>query len=84
MMAATRNSAPPIAVGQGAESSEAGNLEGKSSTGSANEPAACQCRINPSGCLICRRWSKRIQDIEARRANSLRRQALGNLMRGAI
>jgi hypothetical protein len=38
---------------------------------------ACQCRINPSGCLVCRRFDKIIRGIEARRADSLRRQSLG-------
>jgi len=50
------------------------------SAGSSNEPA-CQCHINLSGCMVCRRWSKRIEGIEARRANSLRRQALGKRVR---
>lgn len=31
----------------------------------------CQCRINPSGCLVCRGWSRRI------RAHQLRRAAAG-------
>lgn len=79
-MIATKDNAPPIAVGQGAESSEAGNLRRKSSTGSTNEPP-CQCSINRSGCLVCRRWNKIIREIEQRRSDSLRRQALGNRIR---
>jgi hypothetical protein len=47
----------------------------------AHGPAGCQCRINPSGCLFCRRWDKRIRGIDARRADSLRRQSMGYLMR---
>jgi len=41
----------------------------------------CQCRLNFSGCLVCRRWDKAIRGIEARRSDSLRRQALGMLAR---
>lgn len=35
----------------------------------------CQCRLNPSGCLVCRRWDRTIRGIEARRADVLRMQA---------
>jgi hypothetical protein len=42
--------------------------------------AACQCRLNP-GCLVCRRWSKTINGGDAKRAESLRRQSMGDLMR---
>jgi hypothetical protein len=41
----------------------------------------CQCRLNPSGCLACRRWDRTIRGIDARRADSLRRQAIGILAR---
>jgi hypothetical protein len=47
----------------------------------AHGPNACQCRINKSGCLVCRRWDKRIRGIDARRADPLRRQNMGDLMR---
>jgi hypothetical protein len=45
MTAPRKDSAPPIAVGQGAESSEAGNLRRKSSTGSSNEPVAVKAKV---------------------------------------
>ena len=82
-MIATKDNAPPIAVGQGVKSGEAGNLRRNSSTGSSNEPPG-QCSINRSGCLVCRRWNRIIREIEQRRSDSLRRQALGNRMRGAM
>lgn len=47
----------------------------------AHGPAACQCRINKSGCIACRRWDRTIRGIDARRADSLRRQSMGDLMR---
>lgn len=81
MTAPGKDNAPPAGeTGRGAESSEAGNLRDHDSAGLFNEPA-CQCHINPSGCMVCRRWSKCIEGIEARRANSLRRQALGQRAR---
>lgn len=80
MTAPRKDNAPPIAVGQGAKSSEAGNLRQQRSTGSLNEPA-CQCHVNRFRCLVCRRWSKTISGIEARRAASLRRQAIGQRAR---
>lgn len=45
MIAPAKDNAPPIAVGQGAESSEAGNLKWKSSTGSAGEPVAAKAKV---------------------------------------
>lgn len=50
-------------------------------SGKAFEVNACQCRLNRSGCLYCRRWDRTIREIEARRAASLRRQSLGDLAR---
>lgn len=35
-------------------------------------------------CIFCIRWSRKIAGINARRADSLRRQGMGNMMRGAI
>jgi hypothetical protein len=48
--------------------------------GRTHGPTGCQCRINPSGCLECRRWDKRIRGIETRSADSLH-QNTGDLMR---
>jgi len=59
------------------QSREAGNLKAKNN---AHGPVACQCRIN-QGCLFCRRWDRTIRGIDARRADSLRRQSMGDLMR---
>ncbi len=42
----------------------------------------CQCRINQSGCLACRRWTNTINGIEARRAGLFRRQSIAVLVRG--
>lgn len=42
---------------------------------------SCQCRINKSGCLVCRRWDRTIRGSDARRADSLRRQSMGDLIR---
>lgn len=73
------SNALPAGTGQGAiETVEAGNLE---TNGNALGAIACQCHLNKSGCLVCRRWHRTIIEIEARRAASLRRQALGNLAR---
>lgn len=62
------------------KSSEVGNLSADSTALGAT--AFCQCLINSSGCLVCRRWSRIIRGIEARRADSLRRQALGRQVFG--
>lgn len=40
----------------------------------ASEVNACQCRIDPAGCLVCRRWDRVIRGIEIRRADAIRRQ----------
>ena len=60
---------------------EAGQASNLKTDGNAHGPAACQCRINKSGCLACRRWDRTIRGIDARRADSLRRQSMGDLMR---
>lgn len=43
----------------------------------------CTCR-GGIVCICCASWDRRILGSEARRAASLRRQALGNLLRGAM
>jgi hypothetical protein len=65
---------PGQALGVG-EASEAGNLGAHHSM----QGPACTCRMNPSGCLLCRRWHRTILGINARRADALRLQALGDL-----
>lgn len=41
---------------------------------------ACVCRFG-APCIVCRRWDRAIHGIEARRADSLRRQSMGSLAR---
>jgi hypothetical protein len=70
---------PGRGSGAGVEkNTEAGNLKTHSA---AHGPAACQCRSNPSGCFVCRRWDRTIREIDARRADSLRRESMSYLMR---
>lgn len=47
----------------------------------ANDPG-CTCHLVGAICFACHRWDRRIRSIEARRADSLRRQALGNVAAG--
>lgn len=50
----------------------------------ADDASPCYCRGGAT-CITCLRWSRRIHAIEQRRAMSLRRQALGGLLRpGAV
>lgn len=60
---------------------EAGQASNLKTDGNAHGAAGCQCRINKYGCLVCRRWDRTIRGIDARRADSLRRQSMGDLMR---
>ncbi len=63
---------------------QAGEVAKQNAAGSPKHSAIashCQCRLNPSGCLVCRRWDRTIRGIDARRADSLRRQALGTLIK---
>lgn len=41
----------------------------------------CTCHLAGAICLACRRWDIKIRRIEARRASSLLRQALGSRIR---
>lgn len=67
---------PPGAVASG----KAGAEKGIDKTDYAvHGPLFCQCRIN-QGCLFCRRWDRTIRGVDARRADSLRRQSMGDLM----
>ena len=71
--------------GSGAGVGETGQASNLKTDGIAHGPLYCQCRINRSGCLVCRRWAKNISGIisgiDARRADSLRQQSMGDLMR---
>lgn len=70
---------PLAGAGGAGEATEAGNLSADST---APGTMHCQCRLNFPGCLVCRRWDRTIRGIEARRADSLRRQSMGTLAFG--
>ena len=83
-MAAQHGSAPPGRTERSADSSEAGNLETKSSTRTGIlAEHFCYCR---SGfvCDLCIEWSHLIRCFEAPttlpQAQTLRRQALGQIV----
>ncbi len=73
-----------LQVGVRGEAGEAGNLETKSSTrtGILAEHFCC-CR-GQALCVFCLGWNRTIRSTEARRADSLLRQSMGGLKRGAI
>lgn len=74
---AGKNSAQPVPAGLSAK----GITRDDTKNFNAHGPAYCQCRTNQSSCLACRRWDRTIRGVDARRADSLRRQSIGDLMR---
>ncbi len=53
--------------GAGACETDLAKIKAKTTIGQSHDPA-CQRRLNPSGCLICRRFDRIARGIDARRA----------------
>lgn len=73
----------PVVRGAG-EAAEIGNLGKQITAHCPIADPAYMCHLPGTVCLFCRRWDRTIRGIEDRRADSLRRQALGRRAAGGL